>query len=342
MEIPDQTGYKAGCLVVLQFARLSESLHAMESSGLAPQLTVGLIVGELRERAERSLRHILAQTALERMEVIVVDVSRGGSFAGSDHPKVRYLHRPQFRFYCEAQIEAVRQARSQVIAFLEDHTYAEPQWAEAILETMGNPRVAAVNYTFTNASDAGYLGRSILMAEYGHWMAPHPGGRVRISSSTNVAYRRELLLATMGDDESIFEAEFLIHREIQKSGGEIHVASRATVAHESWGTLKAACQANGAYKRVLGARRAESGNWGKGRRLIWGLGMVLMPGLSIARLAAAMYRRPALWGRLISSVPVLMAIYTYCAWSEALGYLRGAGASREEFLARELAVQRHG
>jgi hypothetical protein len=229
-----------------------------------------------------------------------------------------------------------------VIAFLEDHTYAEPQWAEAILETMGNPRVAAVNYTFTNASDAGYLGRSILMAEYGHWMAPHPGGRVRISSSTNVAYRRELLLATMGDDESIFEAEFLIHREIQKSGGEIHVASRATVAHESWGTLKAACQANGAYKRVLGARRAESGNWGKGRRLIWGLGMVLMPGLSIARLAAAMYRRPALWGRLISSVPVLMAIYTYCAWSEALGYLRGAGASREEFLARELAVQRHG
>jgi hypothetical protein len=338
----DQIGYK-GCLVSAQVACLSESLYAMESRSFAPQLTVGLIAGELRERAERSLRHILAQAELERLEVVVVDVNRGGgSFVGSDHPKVRYLYRPQFRFYCEAQIEVIRQARSPVIAFLEDHCYAEPQWAEAILETLENPKVAAVNYTFTNASDAGYLGRSILMAEYGHWMAPHPGGRVRISASTNLAYRRELLPVRMGEDESIFEAEFLIHREIQKSGGEIHVAPRATVAHESWATLKAACQANGANKRVLGARRAESGNWRKGRRLIWGIGMILTPGLFIARLAAAMYHRPALWGRFISSLPVLTVIYSYCAWSEALGYLRGAGASREEFLARELAVHRDG
>ena len=182
----------------------------MESSRPAPQLTVGLIAGELRERAERSLRHILAQTALERMEVVVVDVNRrGGSFAGSDHPKVRYLHRPQFRYYCEAQGEVVRQARTPVIAFLEDHCYAQPQWAEAVLETLENPKVAAVNYTFTCAADANYLRRSILMAEYGHWMAPHPGGRVRISASTNLAYVRHLLLEKMGKDESIFEAEFL-------------------------------------------------------------------------------------------------------------------------------------
>lgn len=315
----------------------------VESSSLAPELTVGLIAGDLRERAERSLRHILAQTALAWMEVVVVDVNRrGGSFAGSDHPKVRYLHRPQFRYYCDAQGEVVRQARAPVIAFLEDHCYAEPQWAEAILETLNNPKVAAVNYTFTCATCAGYLGRSILMAEYGHWMAPHPGGRVQVSASTNVAYLRDLLLARVGRDEAIFEAEFLIQREIQKSGGEIHVASRATVAHESWATLKAACQANGANKRALGARRAESGNWGMGRRLIWSLAMVLMPGLHIARLAGAMRHRSALWGPFLSSLPVLMAIYSYSACSEALGYLRGAGSSREEFLARELAVYRDG
>jgi hypothetical protein len=315
----------------------------MQSSNSAPGLAVGLIAGDLRERAERSLRHILAQTALERMEVVVVDVNRsGGSFAGSDHPKVRYLHRPQFRYYCQAQGEVVRQARAPVVAFLEDHCYAEPTWAEAILEALKNPKVGAVNYTFTYTTGATYLSRSLLMAEYGHWMAPHPGGKVRITSSTNLAYVRELLLAAMGQDEDNFEAEFLIHREIQKSGWEIHVAPRATVAHESWTTLHAAGLANGAVKRLLGSRQAERGNWGMGRRLIWALGMILTPALFIARLARVIRPRPALWGRFITSLPVLAVIYTYCAWSEALGYLRGAGPIREEFLARELAVRRDG
>ena len=314
---------------------------AVKASGGVPQLTVGLIAGELRQRAERSLAHILQQTALDRMEVVVVDVNPDvGTFSGSDHPRVRYLHRPEFRFYCEAQTEIVRQARTPIIAFLEDHCYAEPQWADAVLRLFEEPKIAAVNYTFTCATDAGYIGQSILVAEYGHWMAPHPGGKVKISASTNLAYRRAVLLEHMGADESIFEAEFLIHRLIQQSGQEIHVASGATVAHESWTTLTAACHANGANKRVLAARRAETGRWGFGRRALWALAMALMPGVFIARLGGAISRRPRLWARFVASLPVLVAIYGYSACCEGAGYLFGAGSSREEFLLRELAIHR--
>jgi hypothetical protein len=315
----------------------------MELSGATPHLTVGLIAGELRQRAERSLAHILRQTALGRMEVVVVDVNPdSGTFSGSDHPRVRYLHRPEFQFYCEAQIEILRQARAPIIAFLEDHCYAEPQWADAVLRAFEDPKVAAVNYTFTCATEAGYIGRSILMAEYGHWMAPHPGGKVKISASTNLAYRRAVVVEHMGADESIFEAEFLIHRHMQQSGQEIHVASRATVAHESWTTLRAACQANGANKRVLAARRAETGRWGLGRRALWSLAMALMPGVFIARLGAAIRPRPPLWAPFVASVPVLLSIYGYSSCCEAAGYLFGAGSSREEFLLRELAIDRDG
>ena len=195
------------------------------------------------------------------------------------------------------------------------------------------PRIRAwpqVNYTFTCGTNSNYMHRSILMAEYGHWMAPHPGGKVKISASTNLAYVRAVLLEKVDQDESIFEAEFLLHRQIQKSGWEIHVASRAAVEHESWTSLKAGCQANGANTRALGSpARAESGSWGTGRRLLWSLAMILTPALHIARLAGTMRRRPALWGSLISSLPVLVAIYGYSACSEAAGYLFGAGHSRE-------------
>lgn len=308
---------------------------------MTPKLTAGLIAGELRNRAERSLEHLLGQTALDQIEIVVIDVCpKKGSFAGAEHPRVRYFHRPDLRYYCEVQSELVALSQAPLIAFIEDHSYAVPCWAAAILRTFENPRVSAVNYTFTNAAVDTYRSRSILMAEYGHWMLPHAGGPVRICSSTNIAYRRDLLLNVLQQQGSIFEAEFLIHRVIQASNGEIHVAPEATVAHESWKTLWDACLANGANKRVLGARRAEYGKWGVVTRAIWTMSMVLAPALFIARLGWALRNRRALWRKFLASLPVLIVIFSYCAWSEALGYLCGAGDSREEFRACELEVHR--
>ena len=226
---------------------------------MTPRLTVGLIAGELRNRAERSLEHLLRQMALDQIEIVVIDVRpQKGDFAGADHPRVRYFHRPELYYYCEMQAELVAQARAPLVAFIEDHSYAVSGWAAAILKTFENPRVSAVNYTFTNAVGDSYRSRSILMTEYSHWILPHPGGAVQICSSTNLAYRRDLLLNSLHQRGSVFEAEFLIHRAIQASNGEIHVAPEATVAHESWQTVWDACLANGANKRVLGGPGAPS------------------------------------------------------------------------------------
>jgi hypothetical protein len=300
-----------------------------------------MIAGEQRRRAERCLQHLLAQTALPDIDILVIDVNPDdGAFRGADHPAVRYEHRPDLRFYCDVQAAIVRQAGSELLAFIEDHCYAAPGWAAAILKTFENPRVSAVNYTFVNAAVDSYRSRAILMAEYGHWMVPHPGGPVRICSSTNLAYRRDVLLRCLGDHPTIFEAEFLIHRTIHDANGEIHVSPGATVAHESWQTVREACLANGANKRTLAARRVERGGWSLPLRVVWGAGMVLMPPLFIARLAWAMRRRPRLWGRLLESLPILVLLYAYCAWSEMLGYVLGPGTSREEFRARELSVSR--
>lgn len=306
-------------------------------------MTVGLIVGEMRNRAENSVAHLLSQTALEKLEILLVDVDpEGGPLAGIDHPSVRCIRRPDFTYYCEAQAELARHASAPLLAFIEDHSFASPGWAQAVLSAFENPRVAAVNYTFTNAAEDGYLSRSILMAEYGHWMAPHPGGPVRFSSSTNIAYRRELLLPLLEGREPAFEAEFLLHRALQQRGGQIWVAPNAVVAHESWRTLPDACAANGSNKRILGARRAADGRWGSPRRLLWAGGMILAPALFLLRLAWVLRRRPSLWGPYLAALPVCAVLYSYCAWCEALGYLFGPGSSRDEFRSRELAIKRDG
>ena len=307
------------------------------------EVTVGLIAGEMRSRAERSLRHLLSQTAIERMEVVVVDMTpSAGPLEGTDHPRVRYVARPDFSYYCEAQAEIMRQASAPIVAYVEDHCYATPGWAASVLDTFRDANVAIVNYTFTNANPETYLSRAILVAEYGRWMFPHPGGPVAFSSSTNLAYRTDLLRAAAGTDGSIFEAEFLIHRRIQEQGGLICVSPQAAVAHESWLDLGRACVANGSNTRVLGARRAQLGGWGWPRRLAMAAVMPYMPGVFLARLAWSLRNRPVLWSTYVVSLPVLSVIYAYCAMSEALGYLAGAADSREEFRRNELGVKRDG
>jgi hypothetical protein len=309
---------------------------------LAPELSVGMIAGELRSRAARSLQCLLTQTAIERMEIIVVDFNPElVPLPGSEHASVRYLARPHFNYYCEAQAELVTQARAPLLAFIEDHCYAVPRWAEAILDKFQHPMVSAVNYTFVPAS-SGYMCRSILMAEYGLWMAPHPGGPIGIASSTNIAYRRDLLLAMVQKDPSRLEAEFLVHRAIQKHHGQIHIAPEAAVAHETWSTLREACLANGANKQVLGSRRAVDGDWGLPRRIAWAAGMFLMPGLGMARIAWAIRTRTPLWRPFLAGLPVMAVIYSYCAWREASGYLFGECGSRSELRSLELDVRRDG
>jgi hypothetical protein len=312
-------------------------------SHMQAKLSVGLIVGEMRQRAEQNLAHLLAQDSLAALEILIVDVGqRGGGLAGADHPSVRYTHRPDLAYYCDAQTELVREASAPFLAFIEDHSFATPGWARAVLAAFDDPRVAAVNYAFTNVDDARYLSRSVLMAEYGYWMSPHPGGPVDFSSSTNIAYRLAWLRPLLQGHESAFEAEFLIHRTLRKQGRLIWLAPAAIVAHESWRSLANACAANGSNKRVLGARRASEGRWGYVRRLAWAGGMVFAPPLYLGRLARALRHRPSLWGRYLAGLPVCLTIYSYSAWCEALGYLFGAGSSRHEFRARELSMSRDG
>ncbi len=304
------------------------------------ELSVAVIAGDLRERADICLRHILSQSALERMEILLLDLNpEAGELASASHPGVRVLPGPGLRYYCEAQAELVRAARAPLIAFVEDHTYVQPGWAEAVIRGFDSPRVSVVNYAFTVVHD-GYMSRSILLAEYGPWMAPHPGGPISHAASNNVAYRRDALLPHIEGNDAAFETEFLSHRAIRRGGGIIRLVPAALAAHESWCSLAEACLANGAQKRVIGARRSVL--WSRTRRILWSAAMSVAPPLFLMRLAWSLRLRPRLWTTLVAALPVLLAIYACCAWNEALGYLFGAGTSREDFRDRELAVRRNG
>jgi hypothetical protein len=97
---------------------------ADDSSGLVRSdthaLSVVLVVGDLRIRAEECLRTILRQESADSIEVLLFDVAKptAKAVAGSDHPSVRVISLPPETAFATARAEGVRRARAPYVAFL--------------------------------------------------------------------------------------------------------------------------------------------------------------------------------------------------------------------------------
>ena len=305
-----------------------------------PALSAVVVFGEQRERAERCLRHLLAQTVLARMEIVIVDLSRDPvPIQGLDQPAVRWCHRPDIQAFGAARAEGIRQSRGPIVALLEDHCYADWRWAEKVMEAFERP-ADIVNYAMTNANPQRLLCRTFLMVEYGRWLDPAISGYIPISACSNVAYRRKALEPYWDRLDRLSDAEYVLHREMQRAGARVWMAAEAKVAHENFTRLWVGVEANSDMKRLLAARRAEERGWGLLTRLAWAVAMAATPPLHVARLARSLTRRPVLWPLFLASIPLMILVYTSSAWGEAMGYLFGDGDCSARFRDLEISIAR--
>lgn len=274
------------------------------------------------------------------MEIVVVDLAPSRSpMPALDHPRVRWFHRPDLATFGAARAECVRQSRGPIIAFLEDHSYADPRWAEEVIHAFEKP-VDIVNYAITSANPESLLGQMFVMCEYGRWLDPAISGDLPISASHNVAYRRSALDPYWDRLDRLCQAEFLMHREMQAAGSRVWLAARAKLAHVNWTRLGEGIQANQLMKRLFAAERVSQGDWDILTRIAWAGAMAVTPPLHVARVVRSLVRRPTLWPMFLASLPLMTLMYTSCAWSEAIGYLFGDGDSSRRFRDLEISIER--
>jgi hypothetical protein len=202
--------------------------------------------------------------------------------------------------------------------------------------------VDIVSYTFTNANPESAISRMFMMVEYGRWLHPAASGFIPIGSNNNVAYRRAALEPFASRLDELFEAEYVLHQLLQSRGARPWLAADARVGHENWTTLGDGVRASSTMKRLLAAGRATNGRWSAPTRLAWAAAMSLTPPLHVARVARSLVSRPSLWPLFWMSLPLMTLVYVRSAWSEALGYLMGAGDASARFRDIEVTTTREG
>src|SRR5690606_27179000 len=140
-----------------------------------------------RERAQRVLDAVDAQTRADALELIVVDLGAAGAPPLRHPARVPLVHVPLPRTtaWGSARAAALRHAHADLVAYIEDHCYPEPGWAAALLDAHQGPW-AAIGYAFTNPNPENYIARAALLVDYGKWAHPARTGPARLLPYNNV------------------------------------------------------------------------------------------------------------------------------------------------------------
>jgi hypothetical protein len=307
----------------------------------APELSVVMIAGAQRARAQGTIDAVGAQTASESIELVVVDVaSEADRLRLPGSVRSQRIDVPDGTPWGSLRATGTRAAAAPVVAFIEDHCAPQADWAEALVETHREPW-AAVGYAFVPANPTRWRSRATLIAEYGFWAHPVTGGRARILPGNNVSYKRELLLSLGGDLDRALDMDDNVHRFIAAQGLESAVSAGALVAHQELAGIRPTAKANCDYGRLLAAERWRTEGWGLPRRLLHAAAAPLgAPAARALRLLESLRGRPALWAPALAAVPAIAAIWLANAFGQAAGCLFGTGDAGRRLVGWELSAER--
>jgi hypothetical protein len=305
-----------------------------------PDLAVAMVVGSERERAQRTLDAIAAQTAADRIEAVVVDTRP--DLPALEHPpglNVRAEFLPDRRLD-RAKVRAATSTTAPTIAYVEDHAAPDAGWAEALIDAFEERPWAAVGYAFRNANPRRWMSRAGFIADYVTWAEPLGRRLPPRLPCNNCAYDRGLLLARGDRLEILIGSDVVLQEALRADGHELGIEPRAVVYHENNESFRSLMRANFHHCRLIAGRRVSARGLGRLSRPAYAAGaLLLVPPLKLARDLVAVHDRPRLWRRFVEALPIVLAVHVWASVGEALGYISVGNAERD-FARYELDVSR--
>jgi glycosyltransferase involved in cell wall biosynthesis len=301
-----------------------------------PALSAVCLLGSRRERLPRLSAAIAAQTAADELELVFVG-GDGGPAPLPEGVRSRRVPWPSGMSFGEARAAGALEATGEIVAFLLDHCYPEPGWAEALIAAYRERSWAAVGYGFRNANPDTYASRATFLAHFGPWEGAERG-ETSLLPGIDVSYRRRELLAIGPDLGKLLDIDSSVHRRFLGDGLSLALEPRAVVAEECFESVIDASRSNAVYARLLAVRRAQVESWSLGRRLLSALAAPLLA--TILRLLRIWRGSKGHSGEVLLHMPPLAAICLGWGLGESAGYLLGEGGTPRRLVHWELEAIR--
>lgn len=314
----------------------------MNDAVATPVLSVIFITTYDYASLRRVVSHIRRQSISDRMEIVIVGVSRDrlkvderelSAFAGHQIIEIGEFARTSM-----ARAAGIRAARAPVIVLAEDHCFPAPGWAEALVARQSE-NWSAVGPVFHNANPHTAVSWMNFLLEYGEWGAPIEGGEPRHLPGHNSSYKRDALLAFGDELIDRLDSESSMQWEMVRRGHRLYLEARAQTHHLNPSRLDFSLVLRYQAGRLFaGGRRRD---WGWGRRLAYAAAWPLIAMVRMKR-ALGFYDRIGSGGpSLMRLVPLLMLGVVIDAFGEFVGYLCGPGHVAADLADAEFLRERY-
>jgi hypothetical protein len=305
----------------------------MTTSPGEPALTVVFMTPDSYDTIRRTMRHVRAQTARDRLEVMILAPSLDA--LGADDRElaefrwVRLLETGAIVSDGALRARAVREAHAPVVVFTEDHCFPDPEWAAALIEAHEGGW-AAVGPVVRNANPETVVSWADLLIGYGPWLAPGEARTMTHLPGHNSSYKVEPLRAYGDELDELMDAETVLQWDLRRRGHELYLEPRAQVAHTNFAfwSLWVPIQIYGG--RVFADTRRR--DWSAARRLAFAAASPIIPLVRLQRIVRDARRSGVRTGFLARVLPTLIVGLILDGVGQMLGYALGPGRARERIV----------
>ncbi len=313
----------------------------MSANGL-PEMSVVVITPDNYQTVRKTIRHLRAQKARDRIEIVLVAPSLDKLALEekelSGFFQYRVVEIGHMRSTARARAEGVRNASAPIVALVEDHAFPAPGWAEALINAH-QKEWAAVGPVIANANPRSLTSWVNLLVEYSQWLEPAAGGEAEHLPGHNGSYKRALLLEYGDRLEEMLDAESILHWDLRAKGRRLYLEPKARTFHQNFSTPYSSIVLRFYGGRLFASARAR--HWPLHRRLLFTCGSPLIPLVRFLRIVREL-RRPGRPRYLLPRVmPGLFAALFFDGLGEMAGYLFGAGHSMAKLSGMEFHRQRY-
>lgn len=297
----------------------------------SPEISVVIITPDRYETIRKTIGHLRAQTIRDRLELVIVAPSAEALEAEpeqlEDFTWSCIVEAGEIKSVAWANAIGVRRASAPVVAFVEEHSYPAPTWAEVLVDAHRQPW-AAVGPVVGNANPHHVVSWADLLIAYGPWLNPASSGVIDHLPGHNSSYKRSILLDYGPELEGLLEAESILHWDLRASGYQLYLESAAKVSHlnferlSSW--IRAQFHSGRRFAVVRARHRPRSWRW------LYTIGAPLIPVVRFWRILRQSRGHGPQLGVPGGVFPLITAGLVASGAGEMLGYALGSGDSQRQ------------
>lgn len=292
----------------------------------SPELSVVIAIASDALHLRGCLLALAKQQERPEMEILVPHDGRDPNVEqlSAEFPDVRFLHfnlgpsgGPDHEHLDQLRARGLQAAHAEIVAFLEDHARAAPDWARRVVHAHQSTN-AAIGGAIENEIDH-TLNWAVYFCDFGRYQNPVPAGPSLYISDVNSSYKRAALERIKHVWQDSFH-ETTVNAALITCGETLWLSPEIVVyQHREHMTLASALRERFVWGRYYAAVRVRE--MGAAKRFLF---LFLSPALVavlVLRKVRDIVQKKRLTGKFIQALPLTALLTELWSLGEFTGYL---------------------